>query len=98
MSDNYDFEKSSLPQDTNEYSPYVDKQYNGFIQDLNSGIYNNNGLTLVNFDLGQIYNSTKFTNTNDLFLAVPIVMTAAFTSNTTGGLVPLLLEILIYFL
>ena len=88
MSDNYDFEKSSLPQDTNEYSPYVDKQYNGFIQDLNSGIYNNNGLTLVNFDLGQIYNSTKFTNTNDLFLAIPIVMTAAFTSNTTGGLVP----------
>ena len=31
MSDNYDFEKSSLPQDTNEYSPYVDKQYSGFI-------------------------------------------------------------------
>ena len=36
MSDNYEFEKSSQPQDTDDYSPYVDKQYNEFINDLNN--------------------------------------------------------------
>ena len=36
--DNYEFDKSSLPQDINGYSPYTDKQYNGFINDLN-GFY-----------------------------------------------------------
>jgi hypothetical protein len=35
MSDNYDVEKSSRAQDIYDYSPYVDKQYNGFINDLN---------------------------------------------------------------
>lgn len=39
MSDNYDFEKSSRPQDIDDYSPYTDKQYNGFINDLNGGVY-----------------------------------------------------------
>jgi len=41
MSDNYEFEKSSRPQDVDGNSPYVDKQYNGFINDLNSGVYTN---------------------------------------------------------
>ena len=78
MSDNYDFEKSSRPQDIDDYSPYTDKQYNGFINDLNGGVYTNTSLSLVQFDLGQIYNSQKFTNTNDLFMVVPITMVAAF--------------------
>jgi hypothetical protein len=34
----------------------VDKQYNNYINDINNGVYTNNSLTLVNFDLGQIYN------------------------------------------
>jgi len=34
MSDNYEFEKSSIPQDTDEYSPFVDKQYNSYINDI----------------------------------------------------------------
>jgi len=59
MSDNYEFEKSSRPQDIDDYSPYTDKQYNGFINDLNSGVYTNTSLSLVQFDLGQIYNSQK---------------------------------------
>ena len=84
MSDNYDFEKSSRPQDIDDYSPYTDKQYNGFINDLNGGVYTNTSLSLVQFDLGQIYNSQKFTNTNDLFMVVPVTMVAAFY-NTTGS-------------
>ena len=86
MSDNYEFEKSSQPQDTDDYSPYVDKQYNGFINDLNSSVYTNTSLTLVQFDLGQIYNSQKFTNTNDLFMVVPITMVAAFSTANNAAL------------
>lgn len=83
MSDNYEFEKSSRPQDIDDYSPYTDKQYNGFINDLNGGVYTNTSLSLVQFDLGQIYNSQKFTDTNDLFLVLPITMVGAFSSNNS---------------
>ena len=62
-SDNYEFMKTNIPQGINEYSPYIDKQYNGFINDLNSAVYTNTSLSLVQFDLGQIYNSQKYTNT-----------------------------------
>ena len=82
MSDNYEFEKSSRPQDIDGYSPYVDKQYNGFINDLNGGVYTNTSLSLVQFDLGQIYNSQKFTDTNDMFMVVPITMVAGFSTGT----------------
>jgi hypothetical protein len=78
MSDNYEFEKSMQSQATDNYSPYVDKQTNGSIHDINNGVYTNNSLTLVNFDLGQIYNSQKFTDTNDLFVVLPITMVATF--------------------
>jgi hypothetical protein len=70
-------------QSTDDYSPYVDKQSNGYINDINNGVYTNNSLTLVNFDLGQIYNSQKFTDTNDLFCVLPITMVAAFSTGTT---------------
>ena len=82
MSDNYEFEKSSRPQDVDGYSPYMDKQYNGFINDLNGGVYTNTSLSLVQFDLGQIYNSQKFTDTNDMFMVVPITLVAAFSDGT----------------
>ncbi len=85
MSDNYEFEKAMQPQATDDYSPYVDKQYNGYINDINNGVYTNSSLTLVNFDLGQIYNSTKFTDTNDLFVVLPITMVAAM-SDGAGAL------------
>ena len=51
MSDNYEYEKAMEPQATDDYSPYVDKQSNGYINDINNGVYTNNSLTLVNFDL-----------------------------------------------
>jgi hypothetical protein len=78
MSDNYEFMKASETQDIDDYSPYVDKQYNNYINDINNGVYTNNSLTLVNFELGQIYNSQKFADTSDLFCVLPITMVAAF--------------------
>ncbi len=85
MSDNYEFMKTSEAQDATDYSPYVDKQYNNYINDINNGVYTNNSLTLVNFDLGQIYNSQKFTETSELFAVLPIAMVAGFSNNVTGG-------------
>jgi hypothetical protein len=89
MSDNYEFMKTSEAQDATDYSPYVDKQYNNYINDINNGVYTNNSLTLVNFDLGQIYNSQKFTETSELFAVLPIAMVAGFSNNpaSTGTIV-----------
>ena len=41
-------------------SPFVDKQFNDYINDINNGVYANSSLTVVNFDSGQIYVSHKF--------------------------------------
>jgi hypothetical protein len=87
MTDNYEYNRSMHSQNENEYSPYTDKQYNSYINDINSGVYQNNGLSLVQFDLSSIYNSAKFTDTSDLFAVFPIVMVAAFSTSTSGTLV-----------
>jgi len=87
MTDNYDFNKSNEPQDEGMYSPYTDKQYNNFIPDIMSGVYTNNGLTQVQFELSSIYNSSKFTDTSDLFAVIPITMVAAFSTAVAGTLV-----------
>ena len=64
--------KTSEVQDATDYSCYTDKQYNNYINDINNGVYTNNNLTLVNFDLGQIYNSQKFTESDELFAGLQI--------------------------
>lgn len=87
MTDNYEYNKSMEPQTEGMYSPYTDKQYNNFVNDINSGVYTNNGLSLVQFDLSSIYNSTKFMDTSDLFLVLPITMVAAFSTAVAGTLV-----------
>jgi hypothetical protein len=87
MTDNYEYERSMHPQSEAEYSPYTDKQYNSYVNDINSGVYTNNGLSLVQFDLSSIYNSSRFTDCNDLFVVLPIVMVAAFSTSTAGALV-----------
>lgn len=51
MSDNFEFMKACEPQSIGDYSPYSDKQSNQYINDLNNGVYTNNSLTLLNFDL-----------------------------------------------
>jgi hypothetical protein len=92
MTDNYEYNRSMHTQSENEYSPCTDKQYNSYINDINSGVYQNNGLSLVQFDLSSIYNSAKFTDTNDFFVVLPIVMVAAFQLLHLELLLPQLLE------
>ena len=87
MTDNYEFSKSMEAQTEGMFSPYTDKQYNNYINDINSGVYTNNGLSLVQFDLSSIYNSSKFMDCGDLFLVMPITMVAAFSTSTAGTLV-----------
>ena len=86
-SDNYEFAKSSEAQSASNYTAYTDKQWN-YINDINSGVYSNNsGLTLIQWDLTSIYNSAGFSDASDLYLAVPIMMTAAYS--TGAAVVPI---------
>jgi hypothetical protein len=49
---------------------------------------NNSGLSLVQWDLTSIYNSAGFSDASDLFLAVPIVMCAATSTNAATVAAP----------
>jgi len=80
-SDNYEFSKSSAPQDVSDYSAYTDKQWN-YINDINSGVFNTSGQSLVQFDLSNIYNS-GLSDVSDLYLAIPLVMVATTSNGAT---------------
>ena len=80
-SDNYEFSKSSAPQDVSDYSAYTDKQWN-YINDINSGVYNTSGQSLVQFDLSNIYNS-GLSDVSDLYLNIPLVMVATTSQGAT---------------
>jgi len=80
-SDNYEFSKSSAPQDVSDYSAYTDKQWN-YINDINSGVYNTSGQSLVQFDLSNIYNS-GLSDVSDLYLTIPLVMVATTSNGAT---------------
>lgn len=82
-SDNYEYAKSSAPQSVSDYSAYCDKQWNS-VNDINSGVYNTSGQSLVQFDLSSIYNSNGFCDVSDLYLAIPLVMVAV-CSDITGA-------------
>ena len=45
------------------------------------------GLSLVQFDLSSLYNSSKFMECSDLSLVLPITMVAAFSTSTAGTFV-----------
>ena len=81
-SDNYEYEKSNIPQDIDAYSPYVEKQQSSFVNDLNNSVYANSSLSLVQFDLGQIFNSSSVSDPADMYLVVPICMVAACRTNS----------------
>lgn len=85
--DEYAFMSSSTPQSV-ESSPYSEKNFNN-INDINSGVYSNNsGLTLVQFDCASIYNSATYTDLNDAFLTIPLVMEAVWVSNNAVATPP----------
>ncbi len=83
MTDIYEFTKSTLPQGVDSETPYASKHWN-YIQDINNGSYTSgSGLSLVQFDLSSIYNSTRLIDTNQAYLAIPITYCTAWT--TSGG-------------
>ena len=85
--DNYDFDKSSIPQDLDGYTPFIDKQTNSYINDQNSGVYSATQ-SLVQFDLSSLYNSSRWTNTNDMFVTIPIIMAMAIAPLNGAPAVP----------
>jgi len=81
--DEFNFLSSNSPQSVDASSPYSEKNFNN-LNDINSGVYSASN-TLVQFDLASIYNSSLFTDTNDAFLAIPLVMVAQYSSGPTAG-------------
>ena len=86
MTDNYEFSKSCMPQGIEEQSPYVKKDW-AYIGDINSGVYANSGLTLVQFDLSSIFNSVSMVDMSQAYITVPLCLVSAYTSSNTGGTV-----------
>jgi hypothetical protein len=84
MSDNYEFSKSTMPQGIAMETSYVSKQL-GYINDINGGVYSNNGILQVQFDLSSIYNSSVMIDPSQMFVTVPICLVSAYTSNNTTG-------------
>ena len=84
MVDNYQFSKANYVQGLDKESPYVKKDWN-YINDINSGVYTNNGQTLIQFDLSSIYNSSCMTNISEAYMAIPITYISAWSSNAAGN-------------
>jgi hypothetical protein len=84
MSDNYEFEKSRIPQGISQESPYVRKDWQ-YVNDINGSVYSSQGTALVQFDLSSIYNSSQLIDISQAFITIPIVYSSAYTSNTANG-------------
>lgn len=82
MTDNYEFARSSQPQGVEKYSPYVRKDWN-YTNDINNGVYSNSSQSLVQFDLSSIYNSSRYVDTNDMFITLPVQITAGVSTDGT---------------
>ena len=80
-SDNFEMAKSAAPQSISDYIAFSDKSW-GQKYDINNGVYQST-LPVVEFDLNSIYKSDQFTNTEDLFIVTPVVM-SCICSNAAG--------------
>jgi hypothetical protein len=83
--DTFEFIKSTLPQGITKDKPMTSVNYN-YVNDINQSIYTNSNLTLVQYDLTSLYNSSALMNTADMFLVIPTVTCAILTNgaNPTG--------------
>ena len=84
MTDSFEFHKSTQPQGLDLGTPYSSKQWQ-YVNDINGGVYSQNGLTLVQFDLSSIYNSATMVDMSQAYITIPLVYQVAFVSNTTSG-------------
>lgn len=79
--DPYEFKRSQQSQAlTDHYNTYSRKDFN-YLPDTNQSVYTNSSLSLVTFDLSSIYNSSRFTDTNDLVVVIPVCLVAAIAAN-----------------
>jgi hypothetical protein len=86
MADVYEFAKSNMVQGVGDDTPYVSKQWQ-YVNDINSGVYSNNGTSLVQFDLSSIYNSNSFVNMSEGYFVIPITYVQAFSASFSSGVV-----------
>lgn len=81
LTDSYEWALSNMPQDVMKDEPFSNYQYN-YINDIGSGIYNNQSLSLVQYDLSSIFNSGSFSDTRAHMIVTPLIRIAeAFNGN-----------------
>jgi hypothetical protein len=84
MSDNYQYEKSLMPQSYEFETPMSDSQFS-FVPDTNGGIYPSTGLSCIKFDCTSIYNNSMAVNPAESFILMPISLVSAYVSSTKAG-------------
>jgi hypothetical protein len=82
--DQYEYLKSCEPQAINMDSPYVSKQWN-WTSDINNSIYNNSSLTLVQYNLSNLFNSSTLIDTKECFLIIPTVTCVRLTNGANAA-------------
>ena len=87
MTDVYELAKSEQAQSFDKETPYEEKQWN-FLNDINSGVYTNSQQSSVQFDLSSIYNSGAFIDASQMYLTIPMVYTACYSSATPANVAP----------
>jgi hypothetical protein len=91
--DSYEFKRSSESQSLyDDFNVYMRKDYN-YINDTNSSVYSQNSMSLVTFDLSSIFNSARWTDTNDLVLVIPTVTIGAYAANNGVPVAPVTLGV-----
>ena len=85
--DAYKMAKSEEPQSVSQYSPFEDSQFN-YLNDINSGVYSSVSPALVQFDLTSIMSHSAFTNVEDMYVTVPIVMVGQYVTAAGLGVAP----------
>lgn len=79
MTDKYEFERSCQPQGVEQETPYQNKTTQ-WVNDINGGNYQSNGLSLIQFDLSSIFNGNNMVDPNSAYLAIPITYASAYVT------------------
>lgn len=77
--DQYEYLKAMEPQGINNDNVYSNKQWN-FCNDINNSIYTNSSLSLVQFNLSNLFNSSTMINLEEIFLVIPTITVVRLTN------------------
>jgi hypothetical protein len=84
--DQYEYLKAIEPQGINLDSVYVSKQWN-FTNDINNSIYTNSSLSLVQFNLSNLFSSSTLINLEECFLVIPTLTCVRLTNGNNAAAV-----------